>query len=598
MGIKIGIGGLKIGGNNDESWSSYWAQLISATVETAAPTEVVLTFPSAKTALGASDFTIAGFTVSSASWTGNAITLVISPAVVYGDSIVVMFVKTGGTATVTNNVAIETEYTALLAELTGTAPSASLQVRQNKFFARLKGSNVYARNTFSKLAAALWYCSEMPTGSDSLFWINNPARKATLSATPPTYIIGRGWKGNASSAYIDTTFNAADDGSTLFVRDNATLGKYFTNYRDSGNTSGDGGIISSKGIGLNPKYTGNNISGRLNSDYTDLRACSVDDDVNNLFTLNRTASTGFSIYRFTTKFSDELKASVDLVDISVYDLAINNNGTPTTHSSDIIGMDIYASAFDDTDRSVVSDALNEFMKPDISLWQGAGVALAFDDFSRSPSWVNADAICTPAYDWKATFFINNNPDLTREPENGHLLTLLAAGHEIANHSYNHIDWVTYLETHTIGKFYHTEISLMQERFRDVLGWEPTTYGYAQVYGSNTDLNNQILNHGYITRVRPVVDFINEDYTSALVTKSNFSPVIMAIDIWAFAGDVDAILAAVDYANTHNAILCLVAHTVGASDAKLVIAQTTLNAICQRVVDNGMKFYRMKDIPIS
>lgn len=104
-GIGIGISpSLRRGGG--QSWSTYWATLISATVETAAPTHVVLTFPTAKTSLGASDFTIVGFTISSASWAGAVLTLVLSEAVlVFDGNLTVTFVTTGQTATVTNNVA-------------------------------------------------------------------------------------------------------------------------------------------------------------------------------------------------------------------------------------------------------------------------------------------------------------------------------------------------------------------------------------------------------------------------------------------------------------------------------------------------------------
>ena len=105
------------------SWEAYWASLISATVEQAAPTHVVLTFPTAQPSLGASDFTIAGFTINSVSWTGAVLTLVLSTAVVYGDSLVVTFVKTGGTAAVTNNVAI-----AVPTGLTLTLISAGVQI--------------------------------------------------------------------------------------------------------------------------------------------------------------------------------------------------------------------------------------------------------------------------------------------------------------------------------------------------------------------------------------------------------------------------------------------------------------------------------------
>ena len=91
-------------GGGGINWSSYWATLISATVENAAPTHVVLTFPTAQTSLGASDFTIAGFTISSVSWTGAVLTLVLSIGVKYGDALIVTFVTTGETANVTNNV--------------------------------------------------------------------------------------------------------------------------------------------------------------------------------------------------------------------------------------------------------------------------------------------------------------------------------------------------------------------------------------------------------------------------------------------------------------------------------------------------------------
>lgn len=87
------------------NWSSYWATLISATVENAAPTDVVLTFSTAQTSLGATDFTIAGFTISSASWTGAVLTLVVSRQVlVYDEDLTITFIKTSETATVTNNV--------------------------------------------------------------------------------------------------------------------------------------------------------------------------------------------------------------------------------------------------------------------------------------------------------------------------------------------------------------------------------------------------------------------------------------------------------------------------------------------------------------
>ena len=83
-----------------QSWSSYWATLISATVENAAPTKVVMTFGQANTSLIATDFTIAGKTITllERDVTNKILTLTVSVAFVYGDTPVVTFVKTGGTA--------------------------------------------------------------------------------------------------------------------------------------------------------------------------------------------------------------------------------------------------------------------------------------------------------------------------------------------------------------------------------------------------------------------------------------------------------------------------------------------------------------------
>lgn len=91
-----------------QSWSSYWTTLISATVEDAAPTNVVLTFSKANTSLVASDFTIAGFTISSLSRdvTNKILTLTLTVEVISDDALVITFGKTGQTSNVTNNVVV------------------------------------------------------------------------------------------------------------------------------------------------------------------------------------------------------------------------------------------------------------------------------------------------------------------------------------------------------------------------------------------------------------------------------------------------------------------------------------------------------------
>jgi lysophospholipase L1-like esterase len=88
-----------------QSRSSYWTPL-TLVVEDAAPNNVVMTGIVANTSAVASDFTVAGFTVSSLSRdaTNKILTLTLSLAVVYGDSVAIVY--KGKSYTVTNNVLV------------------------------------------------------------------------------------------------------------------------------------------------------------------------------------------------------------------------------------------------------------------------------------------------------------------------------------------------------------------------------------------------------------------------------------------------------------------------------------------------------------
>lgn len=106
VGIRqIGIKKAKAKVGPSFSWATYWTTLISATVENAAPTNFVLTFPSAKTSLLYTDFSVQGISFASGSWTGNVLTLVANETITYFDSgLVITFLKTGQTKAITNNV--------------------------------------------------------------------------------------------------------------------------------------------------------------------------------------------------------------------------------------------------------------------------------------------------------------------------------------------------------------------------------------------------------------------------------------------------------------------------------------------------------------
>jgi len=85
-----------------QSWSSYWTNLISATVEDATPNEVVLTFSAANSATF-EDFSMAGYQILSHYWNGNSLELTMGSDVIYGESLEINYTPSGELHAVINN---------------------------------------------------------------------------------------------------------------------------------------------------------------------------------------------------------------------------------------------------------------------------------------------------------------------------------------------------------------------------------------------------------------------------------------------------------------------------------------------------------------
>lgn len=226
MGIRIGIGSLKIGqGSTGVDWSSYWATLISATVGNAAPTDVVLTFPSGQPSLLATDITatVNGVArgVSSASWAGGVWTVVLASAVEYADVVVVTF-KTGQTKTVTNNVLT---YTALLTK-TGTGGGVStlrMQVSSNITITLGANAKFYSDAGGTANESATW---TITSGALRTIYLKCTTGTATFAISDCSKIIR--W-GSTSSEGWDSRENSASIGLNISKLNNAICLRTFGN---------------------------------------------------------------------------------------------------------------------------------------------------------------------------------------------------------------------------------------------------------------------------------------------------------------------------------------------------------------------------------
>jgi hypothetical protein len=210
-------------GGGSQSWESYWASLISATVENAATTHVVLTFPSAKTELTDTDFTVTvngvARTVSSASWADAVLTLVLASDVIVGDVVVATFVKNGGTTNVTNNVG-DVDLKLYIALLT-TPISSAQRIKLDTFLKNYKTAKIITN--LSEEYDIMYYLGN-ETAESSLRNLVKRSHDA-VAVNSPTFTPYEGFAGDGISSYLNTNYNPSASGSN-YTLNNASLGIY------------------------------------------------------------------------------------------------------------------------------------------------------------------------------------------------------------------------------------------------------------------------------------------------------------------------------------------------------------------------------------
>ena len=275
MGWILGLGNGVVfrQGGGSGSWSSYWTHLISATVENAAPTHVVLTFPTAKS-LVATDFTVTvngvARTVNSASWAGVVLTLVLASACVYGDVVVVTFVKSGGTANVTNNISAETELTTYITGLTTPLSTATLK-KINDYIKADKIAMGAVANLSDAKDIDMILAGETAESSLKNLVLNDFHATAVNA---PTFTAFEGFTGDGISSYLAVDYTPSVDGNT-YLLDSAHFGLYFrvvdrgsNKFHGCYSTTDDGGannriVIGNAGAADRIAYA---LNGRLETD--------------------------------------------------------------------------------------------------------------------------------------------------------------------------------------------------------------------------------------------------------------------------------------------------------------------------------------------
>jgi len=220
------------------------------------------------------------------------------------------------------------------------------QASSKNYFARMSTPlSSYRKNVVDDFFKGMTYLSKievlqlyfMPTDAQALMNAMSTSYTATLSSTPPTRFPFSGYKGNQSSMYVNTGFDAS--ASSVFLQDDCHIGRFAVElgaqgaYSDFGSSSNSG----ARNIGLLSRYQAAKEIAQLNvASYT-----TADDvattPVVGAVTLSRklAASSRFSQNQEAEKTNT--KTSVARPSGNIFVLATNIAGTAGQHTSAKIG---------------------------------------------------------------------------------------------------------------------------------------------------------------------------------------------------------------------------------------------------------------------
>ena len=352
-----------IGSKSGTSWSTYWTSLISAIVENAAPTNIVLTFPISNS-LVASDFTVKVNGVNrvgnSASWTGAVITLVLASAVSYADVVIVTFVKSGGTANVTNNVAATTELTTYI---TGLVTPLSLEQRRNlnEFIKSLNAG--FGSAVLSDVFDAL-YILAGETSESSLKNLAKNAHHATPQGSP-AFTQFEGFKSIGAASYINSNYNPIAH-SAKFNPIHCSMGLYSrTNLSedncDVGFSTGSSPYYQNC---IYPRFSTGNFLGRLNNTAACNTINAVSDSMG-MFIVSRSGNTMANLTSYKNKNTLSSVAGTFTTGVNynlpIYILGLNWNNTAVYVANKQLSLVYFGWEFSEAWRDVLVDAFETYM---------------------------------------------------------------------------------------------------------------------------------------------------------------------------------------------------------------------------------------------
>jgi peptidoglycan-N-acetylglucosamine deacetylase len=237
----------------------------------------------------------------------------------------------------------------------------------------------------------------------------------------------------------------------------------------------------------------------------------------------------------------------------------------------------------------------------------SGIFLSFDDTDRSDSWIWADSTLSQ-YGWKASFAIMTPATNTTNQQDidfitlwkPKLLTLVARGHELSNHTIRHESLAAYLVGHTRQQFYDDRIVPLKTIVTNSLPYTITSVLYPSWYGRDPVMSALLITNGYTT-VRENTEYYPDD--PKFVCYNGTSQIVLSFDIAPYTTTTfsDAqIIALLDYARDHDVIINIFSHSIvpTLTQTSVQVTLDRMKMICKYIKDNNMQFYRASDLSPS
>lgn len=352
----LNINGNWIGRHSGKkSSSSYWNNLISVVVTDS--THIELTF-SASNSIGSSQLSVWGNTISTASWTGAVLTLIVSRAIAYGEEVVITFVPTGAIEIATNNITAEAEVTSYETR-SGITLDEDYKIALNTLVTDLKTG--LDSSALSEDFDFIHILGGEGT-SDSVLNLVKDAHTATLEGTPTVaHTPLNGTTGDGTGAYINLNYNPKTQGVAyqlnnasilLISRSNAQETAVALGARDAGNTNR---TFLTAGAGTNPLT----CTGYINTSVTSGGDVAIT-NTNGIYFLSRTASNLQILYKDGVNIKESAFNSSDLTNQNLTVNALNDAGTPGLFDSRQFMIVAGGRGFSPTEALTVNNAFKKF----------------------------------------------------------------------------------------------------------------------------------------------------------------------------------------------------------------------------------------------